>query len=116
MTQNKVFSLLGLAMRAKRLVSGEFQTLDAVRCGKAFLVIVAKDSSANTMDQFERKCYYYEVPLAQFGSKEELGHAIGRADRSSVAICDEGLAEAIVKQLPKESFIGQKTEEINGED
>ena len=39
--QNKIYSLLGLAMRGRNLVSGEFQTEDAVKKGSAMLVIVA---------------------------------------------------------------------------
>ena len=42
MKQNKIYSLLGLAMRGRNLVSGEFQTEDAVKKGSAMLVIVAK--------------------------------------------------------------------------
>ena len=48
MKQNKIYSLLGLAMRGRNLVSGEFQTEDAVKKGSAMLVIVAEDASANT--------------------------------------------------------------------
>ena len=44
MKQNKIYSLLGLAMRGRNLVSGEFQTEDAVKKGSAMLVIVAEDA------------------------------------------------------------------------
>ena len=62
MKQNKIYSLLGLAMRGRNLVSGEFQTEDAVKKGSAMLVIVAEDASANTKKLFHDKCSYYEVP------------------------------------------------------
>lgn len=97
--QNKVLSLLGLAMRGRNLVSGEFQTLEAVKQGSAMLVIIAEDASANTKKLFTNKCTFYEVPVREFGTKEELGRAIGRDMRSSLGVCDAGLAEAIVKQL-----------------
>ena len=99
MKQNKVLSLLGLAMRGRRLVSGEFQTEDAVKSGKAMLVIIAEDASANTKKLFTNKCTYYQVPVYEFGTKEELGRAIGKDYRSSVGVCDAGLADAIIKQL-----------------
>ena len=44
MKANKAVSLLGLAMKAGRLVSGEFLTEKAVKTGKAALVIVAEDA------------------------------------------------------------------------
>ena len=67
MKQNKIYSLLGLAMRGRNLVSGEFQTEDAVKKGSAMLVIVAEDASANTKKLFHDKCSYYEVPVYEYG-------------------------------------------------
>ncbi|MBE5883655.1 MAG: 50S ribosomal protein L7ae [Lachnospiraceae bacterium] len=102
MKQNKVLSLLGIAMRGRNLVSGEFQTLDAVKTGAAMLVIIAEDASANTKKLFTDKCSFYEVPVYSYGTKEALGRAIGKDLRSSLGVCDAGLADAIVKQLKSE--------------
>ena len=99
MDQNKVLSLLGLAARARNLSSGEFQTVNAVRDGTARLVIVAEDASANTRKLFTDKCSFYHVPLYVYGTKEKLGHAIGKEVRSSLAILNAGLAESIEKYL-----------------
>ena len=99
MKQNKVLSLLGIAMRGRNLVSGEFQTEEAVKTGSAMLVIVATDASANTKKLFHDKCSFYEVPVYEYGTKEELGRAIGKDIRSSLAVCDAGLADAIIKHL-----------------
>lgn len=99
MKQNKVLALLGLAMRGRNLVSGEFQTIEAVKNQTAMLVIIAEDASANTKKLFTNKCTFYEVPVYEFASKEELGRAIGKDMRSSLGVCDAGLAEAIIKQL-----------------
>ena len=97
--QNKVYSLLGIAMRGRNLVSGEFQTLEAIKKGSAMLVIIAEDASDNTKKLFSDKCSFYEVPVIRFGTKEGLGRAIGKDIRSSVGVCDAGLADAIIKQL-----------------
>ncbi len=99
MKQNKVLSLLGLAMRGRNLVSGETGTLEAVKTGKAMIVIIAEDASANTKKLFHDKCSFYEVPIYEYGTKEVLGRAIGKDIRSSLAVCDAGLADAVVKQL-----------------
>ncbi len=95
MNQNKVYSLLGIAMKGRRLVSGEFQTLDAVRKGSAALVIIAEDASDNTKKKFADKCRYYDVPVCLWGNRESLGRAIGKEVRSSVGICDQGLARSL---------------------
>ncbi len=86
-------------MRGRNLVSGEFQTEEAVKTGSAMLVIVAEDASANTRKLFSDKCSFYEVPVYEYGTKEELGRAIGKDIRSSLAVCDAGLADAIIKHL-----------------
>ncbi|MCM1102166.1 MAG: ribosomal L7Ae/L30e/S12e/Gadd45 family protein [Clostridium sp.] len=99
MKQNKVLSLLGLAMRGHNLVSGEFQTLEAVRKGSAMLVIISQDASANTKKLFTNKCSFYGVPVREYGTKDELGRAIGKDMRSSLGVCDAGLAEAVIKQM-----------------
>lgn len=99
MKPDKVLSYLGLAMRGRNLVSGEFQTEDAVKSGKAILVIVAEDASENTKKLFRDKCSYYEVPVYSYGTKQSLGRAIGKDQRSSLAVTDAGLAQAIEKAM-----------------
>lgn len=101
MKQNNVLSLLGLAMRGRNLVSGEFQTVEAVRKGSAMLVIIATDASANTKKLFHDKCSYNNVPVYEYGTKESLGRAVGKELRSSLGVCDAGLANAVIKQLEK---------------
>lgn len=102
MRQNKVLSLLGLATRGKNLVSGEYQTESAVKDGSAMLVIVAEDASANTKKLFADKCSFYEVPIVEYGVKTDLGRSIGKDLRSSIAICDAGLAAAVQKAIESE--------------
>ena len=99
MKQNKVESLLGLCTRAGRLVSGEFTAESAVKDGSAWLVIVATDASGNTKKLFKDKCSFSEVPCFEYGTKESLGHAIGKEIRASIAVLDEGFAKSIIKHL-----------------
>jgi ribosomal protein L7Ae-like RNA K-turn-binding protein len=66
---------------------------------KAALVIVAEDASDNTKKMFTNMCTYYKVPIYFFGEKTELGHAMGKEFRASLAVLDRGLADAIEKQL-----------------
>lgn len=100
--QNKIYSLLGIAMRGHNLVSGELQTLEAVRKQTAMLVVVAEDASDNTKKLFANKCDYYEIPIRMYGTRESLGKAIGKDFRSSLAVCEAGLAEGIIRQLEEE--------------
>lgn len=106
---NKILSYLGLAARGRRLVSGEFSTEQAVKKGKAHIVIIAEDASENTKKNFRDMCTYYKVNIYFYGSKEQLGHAIGKEFRASVAIIDANLARAAEKVLIEEQEGGLRT-------
>ncbi len=99
---NKVYSLLGLAYRSRNLVSGEFMTEKTVKEGKAVLVIVSNDASDNTKKMFENMCVHYKVPLVFYGTKEEIGQAMGKEIRASLAIIDQGFAETVKKQIDEQ--------------
>ena len=99
MSQNKVLSLLSIAARGRNLVSGEFAVESTVKADKAFLVVIAADVSDNTKKMFTNMCDFYQVPLFTYGTKEELGHAIGKEFRAYLAVTDEGLAKTIIHKL-----------------
>jgi len=96
---DRILSLLGLAVRGRNLVSGEFSTEKAVKEGKAALVIVSSQASDNTKKMFTNMCSFYHTPIYFYGEKEALGHAVGKEMRASVAVTDAGLAASIIKHL-----------------
>lgn len=99
----KVLSLVGLATRAGKTVSGEFSTEKSVKTGKGYLVLVAGDASENTRKKFQNMCEFYEVPCYVYGDKAELGKYCGKEFRASLAVQDENFAKAILKELGKSS-------------
>lgn len=105
MTEEKIKGLLGIAKKSGNLVSGELMTKQAVQQGEAFLVIVASDASDNTKKLFDDKCKFYNIPLITAFHKEALGKAIGCDQRSSAAVTDTGLAEAILKKIREDECV-----------
>ena len=100
MIQNKALSLLGLATKAGKTVSGEFSTEKSVKSGNGYVVRVAGDSSDNTKKKFRNMCAYYQVPLFILKEdKEMLGKAMGKEFRASAAVQDENFANALIKKL-----------------
>lgn len=97
--RKKILNLLGLATKAGKISSGEFMTEKSVKDGRASLVIVSEDASENTRKMFLNMCTYYKVPIYVFGKKEELGHAMGKELRASLAIVDTGFSKALVKLM-----------------
>lgn len=99
MINKRIYSLLGLAMKAGKVASGEFMTEKSVKTSLAHLVIVAEDASANTKKNFNDMCTYYHVPIVIFGTKDGLGSALGKELRASLSVNDEGFAKALVQRI-----------------
>ena len=97
-----MFSYIGLAMKSGNLVSGGFATEKALKDYKAKVVIAADDLSENSRKKYDQMCEYYHVPMFYYGTKEELGHAIGKEYRAVLAIVDQGLAKAVIQSINQE--------------
>ena len=93
----KIFGLLGLARRAGKIAGGQFQSENAVKSGKAELVILAEDASDNTKKHFRDMCDYRKIRIISMGNKETLGACVGCELRSVIAVTDASFAEAVLK-------------------
>ena len=102
MKMSKALSMISLATKAGKTKSGEFMTEKEVKEGNAHLVIVAEDASDNTKKKFQNMCDYYKVPIYFYGDKDNLGHAMGKEFRASLAVTDAGFAKGIRKHLDTE--------------
>ena len=100
--KSRITSLLGMAMKAGKISSGEFKTMDAVKSGESFLVIVAEDASENTKKKFRDKCAYRDIPCMCYADRDILGACIGRQFRACLSVNDRGFAEAIVRAVREE--------------
>ena len=107
---NRIFSMIGMAMKAGKVVSGEFATEKAVKTGTAWMVIVSEAASENTKKMFRNMCSYYEVPMYTYGTKVDLGHSMGKEFRASLAVTDEGFAKSIEKRLIEAERIAEVAE------
>ncbi len=92
-------SLLGLANRARKIISGEELTVKQIQSGKARLILLSADASANTTKKITDKCNSYEVPYKLVENRHLLGQAIGKEARVVVAILDDGFAKKLVTLL-----------------
>ncbi|MBS4172557.1 YlxQ family RNA-binding protein [Bacillus sp. FJAT-49736] len=101
MSHSKAMSLLGLANRARKVISGEELVLKDIKSGRAKLVLLSKDASQNTSKRIQDKCLYYKVPIVLVDNREELGSAIGKEARVVVAINDAGFAKKLTTLLAR---------------
>lgn len=114
MKKNSVLPLIGIAKKAGKIAAGEFQTENAVKSGKASLVIISAEASDNTKKKFRNMCTFYDVPVYFYGGKVELGAAIGCEFRASLAVLDEGLSRSIEKKLQMELDGADRNEKNQG--
>ena len=99
-TPDRVLSSLGLAKRAGKTVTGTQQVQDAVRQGKALMVIAASDISAGSKKKLTNTCEYYGAELTFYSDMQTLSDALGmKKFTTSVAITDENFKILIKKQL-----------------
>jgi len=88
----RIYSFLGIATKAGKLLSGDGACERALKTGKACLVIVSEDASDNTKKKFSDKCGSRKVELRLFGEKQMLGKYTGKDERTVIAITERGLA------------------------
>ncbi len=88
----RIYSFLGLATKAGKLLSGEETCERSLKAGKVYLVIVSEDASDNTKKKFSDMCSYRNTDIRYFGEKELLGRCIGKKVRSVIAIAERGFA------------------------
>ena len=89
---SRTLSLLGLIQRAGQLITGEETVIRAIQTNKAKHVIIASDASDATMKKVTDKCTFYDVPWTVFVDRGAIGRAIGKHERVTLAIMDEGFA------------------------
>ena len=105
--RDRRYATISLAMKAGAVASGETAAEEAVRGGKACLIVLAENASDNTKKKFYNKSKYYGVPCIQFGEKERFGRCIGKDQRSVLAVTNESLAKALEEEIRRNLVDGE---------
>ncbi len=96
---NKVYSMLGLAKKAGKLLGGSEVCERALKSGKITLLVLSSDASEGTEKKFRDMCSFRNIPLRQFGDRNSLGRYTGCSERVVIGLCDRGFSEAIMKLI-----------------
>jgi ribosomal protein L7Ae-like RNA K-turn-binding protein len=96
---DRIYSFLGLATKAGKLISGEETCERALKSGKVYLVIVSADASDNTKKKFSDMCKYRGIEIKYFGQKELLGRHTGKGVRSVVAVTEKGFSGRLLEMI-----------------
>jgi len=99
---NKIFSYLGLAKRAGKIVIGTDAVLKNLNKSRTHLIILASDASDATIDKVIKKAFYYKIPVIKKYSTAELGLALGVSNPKVIGLNDIGFTKAMLAELERE--------------
>lgn len=92
---DQVFHLLGLGQRAGKIVSGDFAVREHLAKGKVKLLIIATNTSERIKGEYIRIGQSKKVSTRVAFTKDQLGFALGKSPRATVAILDPNFARGI---------------------
>ena len=92
--------MLGIARRAGELVIGSEAVERAARSGELRLAVIARDAGENARGRVLPALEQGGVPVAECGSRDELGRALGRPPTVAVGLTDTGMARAVRERIP----------------
>lgn len=95
-------NMLGLATRARLIVSGDEFVEDALKKNKVYLVVCANDASQKTIERYKNLTTKYNVALDLTFDSVAISNAIGKA-RRIIALTDEGMAKKYLSYENKQN-------------
>ncbi len=94
----KIDSMISLAAKSGKIISGTSQVIaESNKIKKMRLIIIATDIEESTKKAIKAFIDKNHIPFIEYGTKYDLGHYIGKSERSMIAILDENFAREILK-------------------
>lgn len=97
--EDKIYGLIGLAARARKIAFGYDSVIDLIKMNKAKLVLVTDDASEKTKKNVSYICDKYNVKLIIFGKKDKLSHIIGKENKVVIAFKEKNISGEIYKRF-----------------
>lgn len=94
--KDKKISLIQFAFKANKVAVGD-ALIPSIQKNKAKLVLIAENCGQNRKKKINDKCSYYNVCCKEVAS--ELLEQVSFRSYNSLAICDDGFAKAILKEM-----------------
>ena len=103
---------LGLELRAGHLIFGHDRVADALRCGRARLLLHAADAGADGADKLDRLAGGRVERLRLPADRLRLSMALGRENVVHAAVCDAGAARRVADSVRRWcAFLGTELNE-----
>jgi hypothetical protein len=102
-SRRQIRSLVSLAYRAGKLMSGHSNVEWGLKKQQGELLMLAQDVSVGVQRKFRRWAKQLEIPVYESLSKLELGPCVGVAESALILITDLGFATKIERELQRSS-------------
>lgn len=99
--EKRILSLVGMAKKAGRTISGTDAVVNAIEAGEVYLVIVTKDASERTKKNFRLAVSNTGLPIFTFSTMDLLGKYLGKEQRAVCGIADRGFARKLIEFLER---------------
>ena len=106
MITNKAFSMIGLAKKAGKVMTGSDVCERGLKTNKIDLLIISEDASEGTTKSFKDMCNYRKIDFIVFGDRQTLGKFTGKDEIVVVGICDKGFSDVISRLIDESRNIG----------
>ena len=90
MKQDKTLNLLGLAVRARKVQSGESTVLSIISKYPNSVIFLASDAGGNITKKIQDKANTYHCTIIHRYSKDDLSKAMGQPHRTLALCTDQG--------------------------
>ena len=96
---DRILGMLGLAMRAGKLIIGTEMICRAMPRTKQMLVVLSSGASDGTKKKLRTKCEFYNIEMTEIDlDTEALGRLLGKTyTPAAVAVIEPGIADEIKK-------------------
>ena len=101
----RALGMLGLAMKAGKVVIGTEQVIAFLQKNRLKLVLLSGTASEGTQKKIRFKCEFYKTPILMLDlDTDELGRLLGKTYAPAVVgITDENFSNVITKLLNDEN-------------
>lgn len=96
---NKIYSMIGLAMKAGKIAFGSDMCIEKIKGKAASLIIIAEDTSENTKDKFIKLASLYNINIVIFGEIDLLSKSIGKLNKGVFVVLDMGFGNKILQKV-----------------
>lgn len=112
--QDRLSAYLGFCARARKLQKGYNTCLSLIQKGKVRLLIVAEDSSENTIGKMTQKCMSHHTACRVFGTRDDLSHMTGSSGNGIFAVTDGHFAKVIREEIDRIQSEGEMLNDKEG--